>query len=396
MTFVAQAQKREIPGFEDWYSPFQSSWQNDPIMVWAKNARNTIEKRGDLKTHSQVRASIIAGYMEGPETLWLPQALFSTPQAIFNSVPKKFLIPHVRENGTLLIERRWIDNELPDMEILEALAHVYCQLADMVVSLLEHVDESVPPVVAETKPDAMGTLAMDRAVYLSMRDGSVRGFRYFKKSWEGANEELRRKLKSRYGEIANWEHAKKADSFRGVAEAFFKTARRMLANDGFHRNFTFFLKGATVFQIIGTDHEDRASRYVLMRDLAKLARIEGADGVFLIAEAWTAHKKNIPTSGFAGDARKRGEALILDAINSQGESFTFRAKFTRKPKKPNKIKKIKKTTVERGFQFILYPFMKEWGCVDEEELKRALQQIDDMGIETPTISDELIGEPDSC
>ena len=158
-----------------------------------------------------------------------------------------------------------------------------------------------------------------------------------------------------------------------------------MLRDGFHHNFAFFLKGPVIVRMISTDHPDRASRYVLMRDLARLARIEGADGVFMIAEAWTAHGEDIPKSGFAVDAKNRGEALVMHAVNSQGELFTLEAMIERKRFRPKKVKRIGKTRVvdEGGFQFILYPFMKEWGCVDEEKMKRALEQMARMGIETP-------------
>ncbi|MFI5024905.1 MAG: hypothetical protein ACHQRJ_25060 [Alphaproteobacteria bacterium] len=121
VTFILQANKHEVEGFDEWYAQFPEIWRADPIMTWAKEARNVIEKRGDLETYSQVRAMIVAGYFDGPETEWIPQALFSSPQQIYASVPKKYLIRHVLENGTLLIERRWVDRELPNVEVLEAL-----------------------------------------------------------------------------------------------------------------------------------------------------------------------------------------------------------------------------------------------------------------------------------
>src|SRR5580658_3136297 len=154
VTFILQSNKSTIHDFENWYAAHQEMWRKDPIMVWVKEARNAIEKRGDLETHSQVRAMIVAAYLDGPETQWLRQALFASPYQIYRSVPKKYLIPHVLENGTLLVERRWIDSGLPDMEVLEALAHVYSQLAEMVVSLLGHTHLSVPQELTNTKPDA--------------------------------------------------------------------------------------------------------------------------------------------------------------------------------------------------------------------------------------------------
>jgi len=254
---------------------------------------------------------------------------------------------------------------------------------------LKHAKIPVPAIVAETRPDAMGSLAMDRAMYLSMKDGSLRGFRYFTKPLERPNARYERRLVARYGKVVRWDHLKEARTFRAVAEAYFRSARAMMLRDGFHHSLAFFLKGLAMARIIRTDHPDRASRYVLMRDLARLARIDGADGVLMIGEAWTAQGEDVPKSGFAADARNRGEALVMHAANSRGESFVLEAMIERKRNKPKEVRRLGKTRVDdRGFQFILYPFMKEWGCVDEEKVMWALSQMYKMGIATPNDDDE--------
>lgn len=384
VTFILQANKKDIKCFEEWYTKFQNRWRTDQVMLWAKDARNEIEKRGDLETHSQVRAEIIASYMGGPTTKWLPQLLFASPQDVFRSIPNKFRIPHVLEHGTLLIERRWADGGLPEIEVLEALAYVYSQLVEMVVDFLNTHEIPVPPVLLKTKPDAMGALAMDRAIYLSMSDGSVRGFRYFKKELKIDRKD---KIQKRYGKFPETSHLKNNPTFRSISEYYFKIGRSILIKDGYHANFTFFLKGVEVIRILRTDHPDRASRYVLMRDLARLARIEGADGVLMIAEAWTAKQGDIPKSGFAVEAKNRGEALVMNAGNSNGEMFVLHADFERRKIRSNKIREIIPTVeIDSGFMYIFYPFMTEWGCVDQEKLAKSFETSKELGIEDPIIT----------
>src|ERR1039458_683603 len=53
VTFVLQAQKNSIAGFEVWYGPQQEAMRNDPKMRWLVEARNFIEKQGDLSTRSR-------------------------------------------------------------------------------------------------------------------------------------------------------------------------------------------------------------------------------------------------------------------------------------------------------------------------------------------------------
>jgi hypothetical protein len=239
VTFILQANKHDIPGFDEWYSTHQERWRQDPIMEWAKNARNIIEKRGDLETYSQVRSEIVTGYFEGPETDWMPDVLFSSPREIYDAVPSKFFIPHVVENGTLLIERRWVDSALPTVEILEALAHVYEQLALTLINLLEYLNIPAPEGITRSKPDVMGELAMDRALYISMRDGTPRGFRIFHRKLNYLHE---KHTIRRYRNAGDWKELKIAGAFRDVASIYFKRARAVMKRDGFMSFWQFFLE----------------------------------------------------------------------------------------------------------------------------------------------------------
>jgi hypothetical protein len=383
VTFILQSNKHEISDFDAWYSSFQDKWRQNPVMVWAREARNAIEKRGDLEGSSQVRATIIASYVEGPETGWLSQALFASPAEIYGSVPRRYFIPHVLQNGTILIERRWVDSTLPDVEVLEALALVYGELCDLAQDLLERLSLPIPDdLLHRPNPTA---LAMDRAIYLSMKNGSTYGFRYFERPLPGYDTKWRSRAARRYG-VASLKRLRQATTFREIAEGFFEIGRAVLLRDGHHDAFAVFLKGNAIKRVVPTPFPDRAAKYVIMRDLALLARADGADGVLTIGEAWTASSKDIPKSGFAAEARNRGEALMMSAANALGESFSLQASFTRKKLRRSKVKSINATQfIGDAFELSLYPFMKEWDCVDEARLAKSLAALDEMGIETPHI-----------
>jgi len=389
VTFILQSNKADIPNFDDWYASHVKRWASDPIMKWAKKARNSIEKQGDLKAHSQVRAEIIAGYLPGPETEWMPQLLFKSPEAIWRAIPKKFHIPHILENGTLLIERRWVDSNLPDVEILEALAHVYSEFCAAIADLLAVNKIPVPSQLDRTRPDPMGELAMNRAIYLSMADGSITGHRFFRKPIAAPTEQIKKKLEKRYGGKHSWERLRSAKTFQDVAEAIFERARVVMVRDGRHYSFVFLLKALDIIQIIRADHPTRASRYVLMRDFAKLARIANADGVMYLGETWTAHGDDIPTSGFAIDAKNRGEAIMLSAANSNGEHFQFTSEITRKRFGSSKVKALGLVEMEsEGFPFIFTPFLQLWGCLNEEEMMRSFEIMERMGVRSPILNAE--------
>jgi hypothetical protein len=381
VTFVLQANKNGIPNFERWYEPYQEKWRNDPVMVWAREARNAIEKRGDLTTRSQIRGRIIASYSddEAIESNWASHPLFATPQQVFASIPARMRIPHVRENGALLIERRWIDAELPDIEVLEAVAHVYGELARMLADLASQLNLSIHGALAGSKPDAMGKLAMDRAIYLSMRDGSLIGRRHFERLVDAPGEARKQRLIRRYG-TRERDGLRSANTFREFVEAYFDAARVVMLRDHFHRNFLLLLRGRDVVRLIATEFPNRACKYVMMRDFARLARIHGADGVLLVGESWTAHGADVPRSGFAADAANRGEALTVHAANASGEQFSLMADVERKKIKRWKVKRLSPTRLNTGFQYMLMPFLREWGCVDTDELDQSFKRQEEMGI----------------
>lgn len=62
VTFVLQKEQEAIPGFEPWYKEWRERLKQDPLMKWLIDARNRIEKQGDLQTHSSARISLLAGW----------------------------------------------------------------------------------------------------------------------------------------------------------------------------------------------------------------------------------------------------------------------------------------------------------------------------------------------
>jgi hypothetical protein len=377
VTFILQSNKAQFPDFDTWYAPYQEKWSKDPIMTWARDARNAIEKRGDLETLSQVKSRIVASYLGGPETDWLSQDLFSSPIAMLSKVPSRFRdIPQVREHGTLVIERRWIDKKLPEMEVLDALTHVYLEFVDLLIDLHHQMGLELPKLLSSRVPPSMRPLVMDRAVYISIKDGTNVGFRFHHLEQKVDT----RALRKRYGRDANWEKLSSVGTFKELCDVVFAHARILMLRDGYHHSFAILVSKLRLWRVIGIDHPDRASRYVVMRDLAELAKVIEADGVIVIGEAWTAKGKDIPSSGYAVEAKNRGEALTMHAADATGQTFGYHAEITRKKKKKHKVKTLGPTELSDGFQFIIAPFQVAWGCLDPEKLKKAEASIDSLAL----------------
>jgi hypothetical protein len=203
-------------------------------MRWAVQARNKIEKRGDLETLSQIRAELIQGYVGGPETDWTSVGINWSIDQIRQSIPPSLLDRHVIDYGVLSVERRWVDSELPAMEILDALAHVYGQLALMIVGLHDHVGVAIPhhqPDLGEHllqnlghdgRLPSMESPLEDRAIYTAVKDGSIVGYR--RESGSTTPDDLRRAQRL-YRHFKPAKRLAAAASLREVATVYFDMAR---------------------------------------------------------------------------------------------------------------------------------------------------------------------------
>ncbi|WP_434654019.1 hypothetical protein [Chromobacterium violaceum] len=65
VTFLIQKDKDSIPSFDIWYEQnVLKDIQDDRIMTWLKDARNSIEKEGDLDVNSYWQACHLYSYTQ--------------------------------------------------------------------------------------------------------------------------------------------------------------------------------------------------------------------------------------------------------------------------------------------------------------------------------------------
>lgn len=408
VTFILQSHKAAIPSFDDWYAPFIEGFRADPIMLWAKNARNKIEKQGDLETLSQVRAELVAAYLGNPTTVWLPGNVIWTAATFRRSIPSRLLDAHVVENGALAIERRWVDIELPEYEVLDALAHVYGQLALMIVSLHEHCRVEIPReerslgehLLRNLLPDgrlpSMSRPFDDRGIYVAVKDGSLLGCR---REFRTTDPSTAQKAVKRYKGERFWERLPGAKSLLDVAQIYFASARSIMLKDSYHTSMFIPLKDNRPGELIITQPRSRIDKYLLMRDIAHHIKRTNANGLIQISEAWTAPAEDIPKGKFAEHAKNRGEILLLAAVNSDGEQIHVSAKITRRMLKRQKVKELGPTVIDVGVRLnSMAPVLEVWGRLDalnldaDDETLRWVEQHfkDDAAKEEPakTTNDE--------
>lgn len=151
VTFLIQKNKETIPDYTNWYAhAVLLPWAKDNVMIWAKEARNTIEKEGDLDLNSSLRLTLVFSYLQEQDI-----AIECGKVELLNAGVKKLVrlaqkkLPSaVSDAAAVKIERRWITASLPDRELLYALVYVYRSMFEccqsLAIQLNVAIDESVP------------------------------------------------------------------------------------------------------------------------------------------------------------------------------------------------------------------------------------------------------------
>jgi len=365
-TFILQNQKHSIPDFNGWYEPWRARMKNNPLMRWAVDARNKIEKQGDLETYSRVIARIIASYEEEIPEIDITEGLFEPIEALLNRIDKCTLEKQVLEHGLLKIERRWVANTLPDFEILDALAEVYGELSLLLddahrqvglpVPCLVHPEEEGQTPVAGGGPSGGRLPCMighdeKRAVIYSIKTGE----RIVFETEELDSGELIRAAAERYGTTLPSIKTQN-DSLIALAESYFAHARAMFLHDGYHISMAFLYKGTELVGQHLFQPEERKDKYLLLRQLATEVDRQNADRVMLIGESWFTTK---PLGDFVypSEVAERREKLHLYASSAQNENVILTAIIVRNGDETS----LEETVTELGvFPNILAPIRAIW------------------------------------
>jgi hypothetical protein len=150
VSFVLQKNKGLIPDFDNWYATRQEKLAAIPLMKWMVEARNRIEKQGDLEAHSFVSAEIVASHLDEGPKIQVPAKLSDAPLSLVRGIPDSMVGEHIKKDGVLRIRRRWIENSLPEIELLDAVARAYGHLAQLVRSAHEQMG-LIGPVTTDVK-----------------------------------------------------------------------------------------------------------------------------------------------------------------------------------------------------------------------------------------------------
>jgi hypothetical protein len=338
VTWILQSEKRVIPDFEAWYAERQERMQRDPVMVWLRDARTAIVKKGDLATNSHAHASIltwdempIAEAMLDPLTptrefaKWIADGLATAMPAV------------LRADAVLVVERRWQVAELEGWELLDALAYGYGYLAEVVREAHQRCGATMAavactpsgPVTISTEhiggrlPCMVATREM-RSVRMSLADGGVYSTEVTAKEYP--SEEQLAAAGRRYKLRAPTEQANELFT---LAKGLTETAKQMLAKDKALQPTVFLLRGMEFVQVSAVQFRDRQEKFLVWQRIADDVERHGADGLIFIAEAWFAPAAALLGRDQVSEAPERQEIIHVVAAKASGGVYSSAVFFSR-------------------------------------------------------------------
>lgn len=341
VTWMLKKSQRHIPDFEAWYAPWEQKFRGDPVMRWIVQARNRIEKEGDLDTLSTVRVQVLASYGTPVTRDFTVDPLLSTDE-IAQRIEVQDLPPDVREDAVLVVERRWVASDLRDRELLDALSYAYGLLAEIISDA--HVQMGFPPVepyrlapdeslekveisnsVLRGRLPCMLDANIYRTVHVKLGTGEI-GFLRKSRPIQPSPEKVAG-IVERYG-FDPEKLAQKPQTLREEVAMYLNMAKGVLAADGYHQQIAFLHSDEDV-QLVQVASADRADNLANWQFVAKEVEKVGAHTVIVIGESWFAPHDPAHPNRPAAESPKRIEVLSVDGINEKGEEEKAMVPFTR-------------------------------------------------------------------
>lgn len=338
VTFIVQSNKRLFTDFDPWYESWQDRLRADPLMRWMVDARNKIEKQGDLEAHSYVRAEIMASYYEEGPRMDVPAELFQSPAELINSIPTEALRKHVFKDGILRIQRRWVENSLPDYELLDAVGIAYGKVAELVADAHRQLGLEPPSTMVGDIDRTEGEESRGGRLPCMIGHGDARSHDVWLATGQPMeieskavkfDREVAEQAATKYGLNPKEMFPSTDPAPEATLNGLFVTARKMFSVDGHHDTIAFLLKGASPIHLMQLALQEHGEKYLVMRMLANEVIKYGADGVIILSEMWSAPYDSSNPYRRAADAPEKRELLSAILVTKTGVPVQLFALITR-------------------------------------------------------------------
>jgi hypothetical protein len=338
VTFILQKNKKEIPRFEEWYAGWQDKLKADRILRWIVESRNRITKQGDLEIKSECFVTFTTDWTDEYSRRFKGNPLMPSPvlaKRVLMQIPKGF----ISEESLLCVERKWVDSNLPDVELLQATGHTLRFLSELMNDAHSSLIAAAFPdykcphseklANAKQKYSIESANAEDlRKVWMTASNLEITQYSLRNNVLEKQDFEAER---TRYGELLP--EIKKLgplSELKAAIEFVQLTSKAILTKDGFHLSMAFALStDHQRFYTIGLKMDDRAGKHIAIRRAASLLTQDSIKWVVIVGEAWYVEDTNGRPLQHASEMPDRKEALMINGVSCDGSFINSMAIFNR-------------------------------------------------------------------
>jgi hypothetical protein len=293
VTFRLQSQKDDAPGdFDIWYGEWQQEMRSSRVMTWLNESRVQITKRGGLSKGSRAIVKQIASYSE-PNTVLLKLAADTPTSTVVRRAIDQ--IPEAdRPFQAVEVARRWETIDLPDWEILSAVAESI-RFVDAVLQYAALLTQGrspespalfqqsvrLPPCMVITpdlipiafEADTGRPYALEKTLHQVDVDPGEAAKRYG----------IKRSLQSDFDSLDGF-----ASATHDISRAVFKKDREVLP-------LVFFRAPSSEWVQFGVVAEDKRDKFMIWRRFAGEVLLNGFDAFVYTCEVWSAPAPGVPS-----------------------------------------------------------------------------------------------------
>ncbi|WP_321870899.1 hypothetical protein [Paraburkholderia tropica] len=355
VTFLMQKEKNSRPGMEQWYvDHVRAPLEADTRMKWLVDSRNIIEKEGDLDVNSYWRAFHLFSYWDaGPEIRASSRDdLFADLSGLWRLI-KKSMPEGVVSGSSIVIDRKWVANSLPEFELVDAVAYGYETLRRVVLAMDEYVGMESPKELHDTKP--LFSIAQLRRSFIKFSDGAT-----YRLGDTPNTQEPSAEVKRSFAELLR---NSSRPIFGGMGQALEEGIRqlsdfavRLFNKDKYHISLCMLFSEGRLTQLLEFHPADQAEKFIFWHEMAYCVKLWNITEIRFISEAWlrAPQSHEIPISEWP----ITGEVLHVVGARSDGDTFNIGYEIKRDG---DDVRVGEIIEEEVGIPNYLVPSMKTWG-----------------------------------
>ncbi len=284
VTFIIQKNKHEICDYDKWYPVnIIEKWKCDPIMTWAKDSRNMIEKEGDLEMYSDAKATLLFSYIEEQdiEIVGCSEMLSLNIHRLVQ-IAKKKMPRGIMDAAIIKSERRWVANTLRDFELLHALTLIYSRVYECCKSLGELIGSPIKADIPTPKSFDSVREEKRHVHYLKIKNFTSSRLSHETVTYDSSN--IPKKIIDRASRIGPKGHITSMDA---MVDYYANIAELTFLEDGYHIPILMFVNVRyEVIDLFSTKFDDQADKFIFWRFAAERAKLINAHGFIWVSELW--------------------------------------------------------------------------------------------------------------